>query len=172
MIVQLEIDGRVERAEVFPDPNTPDIFRVRLRDRELTANVRLLQPGVLSLILENRSYRCILLPDQAAEPDTSTLLLGNATHLYRLDDPRSLRTRRARAGSAEGPQPLKASMPGRVLRLLVHPGAQLEAKQPILVIEAMKMQNELRSPKPGRLAELRVSPGDTVASGQILAVVE
>jgi biotin carboxyl carrier protein len=63
-------------------------------------------------------------------------------------------------------------MPGRIVRLLVEKGDTVSAHQGILVIEAMKMQNEIKSPKEGRVADLRVSPGDTVASGDTLAIIE
>jgi biotin carboxyl carrier protein len=63
-------------------------------------------------------------------------------------------------------------MPGRIVRLLVEKGEVVAAHQGVIVVEAMKMQNELKSPKNGRVAEIRVSPGDTVAAGDILAIIE
>jgi biotin carboxyl carrier protein len=63
-------------------------------------------------------------------------------------------------------------MPGRVVRVLVEKGEAVALNQGILVVEAMKMQNEMKSPKDGRVRELRVSPGDTVAAGDVLAVIE
>ena len=63
-------------------------------------------------------------------------------------------------------------MPGRVVRVLVSVGETVEAHQGIVVIEAMKMQNELKSPKAGKVAQLRVEPGGTVAAGDVLAIVE
>jgi biotin carboxyl carrier protein len=63
-------------------------------------------------------------------------------------------------------------MPGRIVRLLVEVGDAVAAHQAILVVEAMKMQNEIASPKEGRVIELRVAPGDTVAGGDILAIIE
>jgi biotin carboxyl carrier protein len=63
-------------------------------------------------------------------------------------------------------------MPGRVVRLLVAVGDEVEEGQGVVVIEAMKMQNELKSPKPGRVVRVGVSVGDTVASGDVLLVVE
>ncbi|HTZ88891.1 MAG TPA: acetyl-CoA carboxylase biotin carboxyl carrier protein subunit, partial [Alloacidobacterium sp.] len=71
-----------------------------------------------------------------------------------------------------GPKPIKASMPGRVVRVLAQQGEDVGAHQGIVVIEAMKMQNEMKSPKAGRVAELRVTVGDTVSAGDVLAVIE
>jgi len=71
-----------------------------------------------------------------------------------------------------GQQFLCAPMPGKVVRLLVSRGGHVEAGQGVLIVEAMKMQNEVKSPKSGQLLEIRVSEGDTVTANQVLAVVE
>jgi biotin carboxyl carrier protein len=67
---------------------------------------------------------------------------------------------------------VKAPMPGRVVRVLVEAGQEVEEGQALVVIEAMKMQNELKSPKAGRVARVAVGVGDTVGAGEVLAVVE
>jgi pyruvate carboxylase subunit B len=63
-------------------------------------------------------------------------------------------------------------MPGKVVRLLASPGDNVEAGQGLLILEAMKMQNELRSPRPGVVASVRIAEGDTVSSGQVLVTLE
>ena len=73
---------------------------------------------------------------------------------------------------ARGEQKVVAPMPGRVVRLLVTVGDEVEARQPLIVIEAMKMENELRSPKAGRVKEIAVAAGDSVEAGRILVLVE
>jgi biotin carboxyl carrier protein len=123
---------------------------------------------VLSLHIAGKVYRCVL--EESAE-GTAVHLAGERM-LYRVEDPRSLKSRRSRQGGADGPKPLKAPMPGRVVRVLANVGDQVEAHQGIVVIEAMKMQNELKSPKTGRLVELRAEPGATVAAGDVLAIVD
>jgi biotin carboxyl carrier protein len=86
-------------------------------------------------------------------------------------DPRSLR--RKRAGLAEaGEQKLTASMPGKVVRIIANLGDQITAGQGVLVIEAMKMQNEVRSPKDGQLKKLLVRQGANVVAGEVLAIIE
>ena len=79
---------------------------------------------------------------------------------------------RKRPGSGNGTLQIKASMPGRVARVLVTPGETVVAHQGVVVIEAMKMQNELKAARDGRIAEVRVAAGDKVTSGQVLAVLE
>jgi acetyl/propionyl-CoA carboxylase alpha subunit len=77
----------------------------------------------------------------------------------------------AEAGRA-GRQPVVAPMPGRVVRVLVNPGDQVTARQGVVVVEAMKMENELRSPKGGTVREVSVTPGTSVEAGRVLVVIE
>ncbi len=167
MIVQLEMDGTSRKVEVTPAAAEGQ-YLVREAGREIEADARLLQPGVLSLLVDGISYRCML----EATPDGASLLIEGRAVAYQVNDPRSLRARRSRAETHQGARPLKASMPGRVVRLLVEEGDAVEAQQGVLVIEAMKMLNELHAPKAGRVVELRVSAGETIATGQVLAVIE
>jgi biotin carboxyl carrier protein len=93
--------------------------------------------------------------------------------VYRVEifDPRSMRGRRSAAGS-EGRQTIAAPMPGRVIRVLIEAGQEVEEGQGLIVVEAMKMQNEMKSPKAGRVVEVKAAAGATVAAGEILAVIE
>jgi biotin carboxyl carrier protein len=86
-------------------------------------------------------------------------------------DPRSLRGRNAHAGT-DGPKNVSASMPGKVVRVLVAVGDDVEQGQGLVVVEAMKMQNEMKSPKPGRIAAVKTAAGATVTAGEVLVVVE
>lgn len=85
------------------------------------------------------------------------------------------RTRRASVDGgthAGGEQAIVAPMPGRVVRLLVSRGDEVAARQGVVVVEAMKMENELRSPKPGRVKEVAVTAGASVEAGRVLLVIE
>ena len=73
---------------------------------------------------------------------------------------------------AHGDQPVVAPMPGRVLRVLVAPGDAVAVRQAVVVVEAMKMENELRSPKAGRVKVVHVTPGASVEAGRVLLVIE
>lgn len=84
------------------------------------------------------------------------------------------RTRHGRAGgggAVGGPQRLTAPMPGKVVRVLVKPGETVEARQPVIVVEAMKMENELRAARPGRVTDVTVRDGQLVDAGALLAVI-
>jgi biotin carboxyl carrier protein len=76
------------------------------------------------------------------------------------------------AGRGVGPQFILAPMPGRVLRVLVNAGDEIKARQGLVVVEAMKMENELRSPKAGRVKDVAVTPGTSVEAGRVLVVIE
>ena len=84
------------------------------------------------------------------------------------------RYRRAGGGpvAAAGELRVVAPMPGRVLRVLVKPGDVVEARQGLVVVEAMKMENEITAAKAGKVKEVAVAPGQSVESGRLLVVVE
>ena len=163
MKLEIEIAGRTRTVDFKPEENS-----VEYDGTVFPVETRLLRPGVLSLIVNGRAWR-VVLEENADDP---AVLVAGERIPYSVNDPRSLKARRAHAAGADGPRPIKASMPGRVVRILAQPGDAVEAHQGIVVIEAMKMQNELKSPKDGKVAEIRVKPGDTVAAGDVLAVVE
>jgi biotin carboxyl carrier protein len=100
------------------------------------------------------------------------MLVGSSRYSCEVQDPRSLRTRRAAGDSTEGPQKIIAPMPGKVVRIMVPQGEMVEAGKGVLVVEAMKMQNELKSPKAGKVQKLLVAEGATVNAGDTLAIIE
>jgi acetyl/propionyl-CoA carboxylase alpha subunit len=132
--------------------------------RAVAVDARMLQAGVMSLVVDGRQYRCVL--------DGDGVLIGGRRFGFEVEDPRSLQGRRGSGAGVAGPRALKAPMPGRVVRVLVSVGDAVADGQAIMVIEAMKMQNELKSPKAGRVARIAVAVGDTVGAGNVLAVVE
>ena len=172
MKLDLEIDGRMRTVELEPGEENGH-YRVVLDGEPLEVEARLLRPGVLSLVVAGRSYRVMREDDASAgNGGGSAVIFAGGRFPYHLEDPRSLKARRAHGGGSDGPRTIKASMPGRVVRVLAARGEEVEAHQGVVVIEAMKMQNELKSPKAGRVAEIRVAAGDTVSAGDVLAVIE
>ena len=75
-------------------------------------------------------------------------------------------------GEQKGPRKLVALMPGKVVRVLVEEKAEVEAGQGVIVVEAMKMQNEIKSPKQGRVVKIVAQVGASVNAGDVLAVIE
>jgi biotin carboxyl carrier protein len=88
-----------------------------------------------------------------------------------VSDPRDRSPVKSRA-AATGVVEVRAQMPGSVVKLLLRAGDRIETGQGLLVVEAMKMQNEMKSPKDGIVAKILVAEGDKVAVGDLLAVVE
>jgi biotin carboxyl carrier protein len=80
--------------------------------------------------------------------------------------------RAAGSGGVAGSPDVRAAMPGKVVAVLVEVGATVERGQGLLVIEAMKMENEIAAPRAGRVASIRVKPGQAVEAGEVLAVIE
>lgn len=126
------------------------------------------ETGILSLLVQGRSHEV----RRDANSQGTEIVIGNRRFLAEVTDPRSLRGRQAKAGGGEGPRKVKAPMPGKVVRILAEEGAAVEAGQGVIVIEAMKMQNELKSPKAGKVAKLLVTEGAAVNAGDVLAIVE
>jgi len=163
LTVWLEIEGKKRRVEV-PSVAGAGIVECSVDGCAVNVDVRLLEPGVMSLLIGGRQFRCVL--------DGDGVVINGLRYGFEVDDPRSLQGRRRAGGGAEGPRPVKAPMPGRVVRLLVSVDDDVAEGQGVVVIEAMKMQNELKSPKAGRVARIGVGVGDTVGSGDVLIVVE
>ena len=122
-----------------------------------------------SIVVGTRSYRCDIEP--GAEGRVA-VLVGESVYPMELLDERRLRMRRASGKfSAEGPQRVDAPMPGKVVRVMVKVGDDVTEGQGLVVVEAMKMENELKSPKAGKVTELHAVEGAAVESGAKLVVV-
>ena len=100
------------------------------------------------------------------------VFVGNRQFSVALTDPKRLRSAATAVAHSGEAARIVASMPGKVVRVMVEAGAQVEAGDGIVVVEAMKMQNEMKSPKAGTVSTVNVQPGVTVNAGDVLAVVE
>jgi biotin carboxyl carrier protein len=100
------------------------------------------------------------------------ITIGGRTIVASLNGRRSRRAGADGGAGADGEQAVTAPMPGRVVRVLVSPGDDVAVRQGVVVVEAMKMENELRSPKAGRVKEIAVTPGTSVEAGRVLVVIE
>jgi biotin carboxyl carrier protein len=143
-------------------------WKCSLDGREFPVDVVATQHGTLSLLVEGKSYEV----RQEELADESRMVVGGERFPVQVHDPRSLRARRSRETGAQGARKIVAPMPGKVVRILAEVGVEVESGQPVLVIEAMKMQNELKAPKKGKISKLNVGEGDAVEAGQALAEVD
>ena len=163
MTVWLDFDGKKVRVEL-PAESARGAVECVVDGVSVVADVQAVEAGVLSLIVEGRQYRCVL--------DGDAVVIGGRRFPFVVEDPRSLRGRRGAGAGAAGPRAVKAPMPGRVVRVLVAEGDEVAEHQGVVVIEAMKMQNELKAPKAGRVVRVAVAVDGTVGSGEVLVVVE
>jgi acetyl/propionyl-CoA carboxylase alpha subunit len=161
--VWLDLDGKKVRVEL-PGEFAGSPLQCVVEGRPMVADVQAIESGVLSLIVEGRQYRCVL--------DGDAVVIGGRRFPFVVEDPRSLSGRRGAGGGTAGPRAVKAPMPGRVVRVLVAEGDEVAEHQGVIVIEAMKMQNELKAPKAGRVVRVAVAVDGTVGSGEVLMVVE
>jgi biotin carboxyl carrier protein len=169
MTYNVAIDGKNYRLEL----DRVELDRLdcrwscRLDGREVAVDAVLARPGVLSLRIGNTVYevKC-----ERVGHDLY-VWVGDQRFATEVRDPRSLRGR-IRATDDHGPRKLTAPMPGKVVRLLVREGEGVEAGTGVIVVEAMKMQNEIKSPKTGKIQKILVAAGAAVNAGDVLAIVE
>lgn len=165
MTYDIVIDGKVHRLKLERRDNS---WLCVLDDREIVVDAILSRRNVISLLIDGKAW-------EVKREQTATDLhiwVRGARYEAEVRDPRSLRSRRAGAESAAGPRKVTAPMPGRIVRVLVGEKQEVEQGQGLLVVEAMKMQNELKSPKKGTVQKLLATSGTAVNAGDVLAIVE
>lgn len=165
MIYDVVIGEKTYRVELLRAGSS---WICKLDGREFPVDVVSPQPGLLSLLINGRSYEI----KQEPGATESNVVVGQERFTTVVRDPRSLRGRRGADSGGQGARKITAPMPGKVVRILAPAGTDVETGQAVLVIEAMKMQNELKSPKQGKVSKLTVKEGDAVETGQALAEVE
>lgn len=163
MTYDISIDGKNHRLELS---QVEGGWLCRLDGREIDVDAVLARPNVLSLRIGNKAYevKCERVANDVH------IWVGSQRFAPEVSDPRSLRSR-ARAADENGPRKLTAPMPGKVVRILLPQGSEVEAGAGVLVVEAMKMQNEVKSPKRGIIQKILVGEGAAVNAGDVLAIV-
>lgn len=146
-----------------------DRWKIMLDGQPVDADAVNITPNTLSVLLDGQTYEVRISPS----PDgVLKLQTGLQEFTAEVADSRAWRGRRHGALEAQGRQQVVAPMPGKVVRVLVKAGDRVETGQGLLVVEAMKMQNEIRSPKGGTVERLHVKEGQLVNAGEVLAWVE
>ena len=143
-------------------------WECRVDDETVPIDAILTRRDVLSLLVDGRAYEI----KRERTAGDLRISIGTECFVVELRDRRSLRSRQKAVVDEKGPRKILAPMPGRIVRLLVAENASVEAGQGILVVEAMKMQNEIKSPKRGVVKQVLATPGASVNPGDVLAVVE
>ncbi len=165
MTYEILIDGKSSKLELH---HTESGFRCVLDGRVVPVDAEMASPDIMSLLIEGRSFEI----KRENVNGEVFLWVGNVRYTAEVRDPRARRSSEGSNSDAAGPKKLKAPMPGKVVRIMVVVGDAVEAGQGVIVIEAMKMQNELKSPKKGVIKSIVAREGGTVNSGDALLVVE
>jgi biotin carboxyl carrier protein len=165
MLYDVTINGKNYRLEL---ERSGAGWLCRLDGREIAVDAVLIRRDVLSVLIEGKAYE---IKRECSATDLH-LWVGSVRYAAELRDPRSLRSRRGVAVGEKGPRKLLAPMPGKVVRVLIGERQAVDVGQSILVVEAMKMQNEIKSPKKGTVKQIVAAEGANVNAGDVLAIVE
>jgi biotin carboxyl carrier protein len=163
MLYDVTIDGKNYRLDLN---RAEGRWFCCLNGQELEVDAVLTRKDVLSLLIGNVAYE---IKSERVASDLH-LWVGSTRFAAEVRDPRSLRGR-TRAGDDQGPKKIVAPMPGKVVRLLVHDGDEVQQGAGVAVVEAMKMQNEIKSPKKGSVQKILVTEGAAVNAGDVLAII-
>ncbi len=158
MTLHVDVKGRRFTVEVSRGAGA---FLVSIDGRQHEVDVKEVD-GVLSLLIGTKSYEVVV--------DGMMVHVDGVPVEVSIVAPR--RRAATHAEEADGPQRITAPMPGKIVKLLVKPGDKVDARQGLVVVEAMKMENELRARAGGTVSEVRVTEGSSVEAGAILVVLE
>ena len=169
MKLTAELDNKKHEVEITRGENSNLIAQVDGRAYNLKFSEP--EPNIYLFKHENRIYQIFISPNENPnEPFAASV--GNQNYEIKIYDPKRLRGGAAGGGQAEGASEIKTAMPGKVVRVLVEAGAEVKTGDGVIIVEAMKMQNEMKSPKDGIIKEIRFAEGATVNAGDVLAVIE
>jgi biotin carboxyl carrier protein len=166
MTYDVVVDGKTHQLELTRGEK---MWHCKIDDQSMDVDAALTARDVLSILVGGKAYE---IKRERSLQGELHMVLGSARYTVDVRDPRSLRTRRSVAGAEAGPQRLKAAMPGKIVRILVQEKDEVKGGQSVLVMEAMKMQNEMKSPKDGRIQKILTAEGSIVNAGDTLAIIE
>lgn len=167
MKLQAEIADEKHEVEIVRDGRS---VRARVGGREYDLDVSEPEKGVF--LIKNGASVFEVSVDPAAADGTNRVSLKDHSFDVKILDPKRLRGSGGGSADASGKAEIKTAMPGKVVRILKETGDTVEKGEGVIVVEAMKMQNEMRSPKDGSLTEIKFAEGDTVAAGDVLVTIE
>jgi biotin carboxyl carrier protein len=168
MQYEVEIGGR--RLQVVVT-RSGDGFAVAIDGRTRQVDAARIDAHTLSLLVDSVwSNEVSIVPDPAG--GVLDVHAGATRVAVTLNGRRRWGRKDEGSGRSSGPQRLAAPMPGKVVRVLVKAGDRVAARQPVVVVEAMKMENELRASREGTVAEVHVREGMSVDAGALLVVIQ
>ena len=164
MKLQIEIGGKKRHVELTQAGERP-VWTID--GRRLEADAIAVSSGVYSILINGKSFEVRI---ERLGTELRVTTRGREFTIV-ISDEREWRRKRGSAVEAEGRQQVLAPMPGKIVRVLVKTGDTVRAGQGLLVVEAMKMQNEIRAPKSGTIDRVAVVEGQTVNAGEVVAIV-
>ena len=165
MKCEIELDGKLRSVELI---HTGKSARWIIDGRVLDVDAVEVSSGIYSILIGGKSFEARV--ESKSDSDLSVTVAGHEFNVAIRDSRKWHRDREAGA-EAQGRQQVTAPMPGKIVLVLVKTGDAVDAGQGIVVVEAMKMQNEIRSPKSGTVERLLVVAGQTVNAGEVVAIV-
>jgi biotin carboxyl carrier protein len=165
MHFELEIAGRTRKVVVT---RTGAAFAVEVDGRTRQVEAAAIGAHTLSLLVDDAFPHDVVIA--ADRPGHLTVTVDGTAVPVVINGRRRIRHDDA-GGSGTGAQKLVAPMPGKVLRVLIRPGDVVEARQPLVVVEAMKMENELRAARAGTVSEVHAREGQSVDAGTLLVTI-
>jgi len=147
---------------------------VEVDGRRYDLEVRQLAPGEYLLIDGSNVYKCRVESRRASlsAAGSFAVVLRGKTYDVAVIDPKRLRSGQSSGAHHTGAAEIISPMPGKIVRILVEPGTHVEAGAGVVIVEAMKMQNEMKAPKAGVVVSINTEEGATVSAGDVLAVIE
>jgi biotin carboxyl carrier protein len=173
MTFEIEVNGCTRRVSIERAGAEPGRFRVTVDGAARLVDAQRVGEFGISLLFPGESHAgtTISLAPGSSRGEVLAHVAGRAIPMV-VNGRRAGRGGVDAGGTAHGEQKITAPMPGRVVRVLVARGEDVEVRQPVVVVEAMKMENELRSPKAGRVKDVAVEAGASVEAGRVLVVIE
>jgi biotin carboxyl carrier protein len=171
MTFEIEVNGRTRSVSI--ERAGDGRFRVSVDGDVSVVEAQRTGAFGISLLLADDGHQSakVSIAPGSAQGETLAYLDGRSA-VVAVNARRTGRGAADAGAGAHGEQTITAPMPGRVVRVLVAPGDAVEARQPVVVVEAMKMENELRSPKTGRVREVAVAAGTSVEAGRVLVIID
>ena len=148
-----------------------DGVAVAINNRHYNLELRELARDEYVLINGSKVYKCRVEQKQTGSESLEVVIRGRSYEVA-IVDPKRLRSGQSAAAHHTGAVEIVSPMPGKIVRVLAEAGATVEAGAGIIVVEAMKMQNEMKAPKAGMVISINAAEGATVNAGDVLAVIE
>lgn len=151
------------------------VYTMTLDGQSFDVDAKLMKSHIVSALIDNHSYD-VDVEKQSPEPLDGRLAVRVRGRVVRFEmlDERRKKMKEAQSSRFEhaGAAVVSSPMPGKVMKILVGEGEEVKEGQGVIVVEAMKMENELKAPKAGTVSSIKVKEGDAVESGKPMIVIE